>query len=92
MAVDCGTDVVFDSKETIAIYNSSEWAARGFCRLCGSHLFYRLKGTGQYMMPVGLFGEVEGLIFERQVFIDEKPSFYCFSNMTAGMTGQAAFA
>jgi len=59
MAVDCGTDVVFDSKETIAIYNSSEWAARGFCRLCGSHLFYRLKGSGQYMMPVGLFGEAE---------------------------------
>lgn len=92
MAVDCGTDVVFESKEDIAIYNSSEWAERGFCSLCGSHLFYRLKESGQYMMPVGLFGKVDGFVFDHQVFIDEKPSFYCFSNKTEDMTGPEAFA
>ena len=45
MAVDCGTDVSFEGEENISVYSSSEWAERGFCKECGSHLFYRLKGV-----------------------------------------------
>lgn len=92
MAVDCGTNVVFEDEQKVAVYNSSDWAERGFCSQCGSHLFYRLKESGQYMMPVGLFGEVAGLDFDHQVFIDEKPSFYCFANQTKDMTGPEVFA
>ena len=29
-------------------------------------------------MPVGLFDEKEAWVFDQQVFIDEKPSFYSF--------------
>ncbi len=43
MAVDCGTDVSFEGEENISVFKSSEWAERGFCNKCGSHLFYRLK-------------------------------------------------
>ena len=92
MAVDCGTEVACDGEENITVFDSSEWAERGFCNRCGSHLFYRLKGSGQYIMPVGLFGDDTGFSFDHQVFIDEKPSFYDFANETTNMTGAEVFA
>lgn len=91
-AADCGTEVSFTGDDNIAVFNSSDWAERGFCKNCGSHLFYRLKENGQYMMPVGLFGDVEGLIFDHQVFVDEQPDFYRFANKTENMTGAELFA
>ncbi len=30
--------------------------------------------------------------FDKQIFIDEKPSFYCFANETNKMTGAEVFA
>ncbi|MFW2438803.1 MAG: GFA family protein [Arenicellales bacterium] len=92
MAVDCGTEVSFEGEENVSVFNSSEWADRGFCNKCGSHLFYRLKGSKQYMMPVGLFNTDAMFIFDHQVFIDEKPSFYSFENDTEKMTGAEVFA
>lgn len=44
------------------------------------------------MMPAGLFNNNDGLLFDHQVFIDEKPSYYCFSNETTNMTGAEVFA
>ncbi len=92
MAVDCGSDVVFEGNENIKKYESSAWAERGFCTNCGNHLFYRLKESNQYMMPVGIFENDENLVFDHQIFIDEKPDYYCFSNETHNMTGAEVFA
>jgi hypothetical protein len=38
-----------------------------------------------------IYGD-ENLVFDRQVFIDEKPSFYRFTNETHDMTGAELFA
>ncbi|MFK7816429.1 MAG: GFA family protein [Gammaproteobacteria bacterium] len=92
MAVDCGTDVSFSGKQHIKIYNSSEWAERGFCKQCGSHLFYRLKENNQHIMMVGLFDNLDDIEFDHQVFVDDKPKFYDFSNQTISMTGEEVFA
>ena len=92
MTIDCGSDVSFGGDEYISVYNSSEWAERGFCKNCGSHLFYRLKANNLYIMPAGIFDNVENLIFDHQVFIDEKPGYYGFSNETYDMTGVEVFA
>jgi hypothetical protein len=92
MAVDCGTEVSFENAKNISIFNSSEWAERGFCNICGSHLFYRLKENNQHIMPVGLFNNDEPFIFDHQVFIEERPSYYCFANKTDNMTGAELFA
>lgn len=91
MSVDCGTEVSFSSEENVTIYNSSEWAERGFCKQCGTHLFYRLKHTGQYFVPTGLFENVDSFVFEHQIFIDKKPAWYCFSNKTENMTEAEVF-
>lgn len=92
MAVDCGADVAFEGGENIAVFNSSEWADRGFCKQCGSHLFYRLKKPVEYIMPVGLFDEQDAFVFKDQVFIDKKPAFYAFANETHDMTEAEVFA
>ena len=91
MEIDCGTNVSFEGEDNITVYNSSSWAERGFCQKCGSHLFYRLKENRQYMVPVGLFNELEHLVFENQYFIDKKPSFYSFSNKTDDTTKEELF-
>ena len=92
MEVSCGTDVTIKGEENVTVYDSSPWAERGFCNKCGSHLFYRLKEHRQHMVPVGLLEEDERLVFESQVFIDEKPGYYDFSNETENMTGAELFA
>ncbi len=86
MAVNCGTDVLFEGVENITVYDSSDWAERGFCNKCGSHLFYRLKEINEHQIPVGLFDNQEEFNFDLQVFIDRKPSFYSFENKTNEMT------
>jgi hypothetical protein len=68
------------------------WAERGFCNKCGSHLFYRLKESKQHIIPVGLFADCGMFVFDHQVFIDEKPAYYCFANETNDMTGAEVFA
>jgi len=92
MAVDCGTDVSFEGGDNISVFDSSNWAERGFCNKCGSHLFYRLKESKQYIMPVGLFENSEQFVFDHQVFIDKKPDFYKFENDTRNMTEAEVFA
>lgn len=92
MEVDCGPDVEFEGVDKLSIYDSSEWAERGFCAACGSHLFYRLKATQDHMMLVGLFDDDSDLVFERQVFIEAKPHYYEFANSTENLTGEELFA
>jgi len=91
MEIDCGTDVSIEGEENITVYDSSSWAERGFCKKCGSHLFYRIKETQQHMVAVGLFEDQENFVFESQVFIDRKPSFYSFSNKTNNLTEKEIF-
>jgi len=91
MEIDCGTDITFKGEENITVYDSSSWAERGFCKKCGSHLFYRLKETGQHMVAVGLFDDQAHFVFETQVFIDKKPSFYSFLNKTNDLTEKDIF-
>ncbi len=92
MAVDCGIDISIQGEENVTIFNSSDWAERGFCKTCGSNLFYRLKQDKKYFLPVGLLDDAEGLILSHQIFIDEKPSYYHFANETQNMTGTEVFA
>jgi hypothetical protein len=91
MAVECGTDVSFEGGEHISVFDSSKWADRGFCNQCGTHLFYRIKESQQYMMPAGLFTDTS-FNFDHQVFIEEKPGYYAFENETEDMTGAEIFA
>ena len=92
LAIDCGSAVEFEGAENITVYDSSDWAERGFCKHCGSHLFYHLKQADQYIVPVGLFDDQKVFVLDHQVFIDRKPEYYAFANQTETMTEAEVFA
>lgn len=56
-AVHCGKDVRFSGMAP-ATYRSSEWAERGFCPTCGTHLFYHLLPTDEYIVPASSCGTI----------------------------------
>lgn len=92
LAVDCGTDVTISGNDNVSTFQASEWAQRGFCKQCGTHLFYKLIANGQYMMPAGLFEGSPEFNFDHQIFIEEKPGYYDFANQTVNLTGEQVFA
>lgn len=92
MTLDCGTNVVLKGEAFIGTFNSSDWAERGFCTQCGTHLFFRMKENKQYFVPAGLLQDIAGFVFDHQVFIDAKLDYYCFANKTQEMTREALFA
>ncbi len=96
MAVNCGTDINFENAiadgDNIGVFRSSEWAERGFCKACGTSLFYRLVDAGVYYVPVGLLEDQSGEELNLQIFIDEKPAFYELAGDIPAMTGEEVFA
>ena len=92
LALQCGTELEIEGREQIHVFDSSEWAERGFCANCGTHLFYRIKDTGEYSIPAGFFPELKGLEIEAQYFIDKKPDYYCFTNKSKEFTEAETFA
>lgn len=82
----------FNSERNVRVYASSEWAERGFCSECGTHLFYRLKSADMYAVPAGVLEGEDSWRFESQVFIEAKPDYYCFANQTRELTGEQLFA
>lgn len=91
MTLECHTAPRIEGIEHVRTYASSDWAERGFCAQCGTHLFYRLTQGEFYALPVGMFDEGGSWPFELQVFVDEKPANYRFGEGTREMTGQEVF-
>ena len=85
-SVPCGPDLEFTGQENITIFDSSSWAQRGFCKQCGTHLFYKLKQTGLHMVSTSLFDNIKDFIFDHQYYIDQKPEYYSFADETDNLT------
>jgi len=86
LAIHCGTDVKISNEDRVSRYDSSEWAERGFCSSCGTHLFYHFKPANSYAVPAGLFHEQPDLQLKEQIFVDRKPDYYDFANHTPMLT------
>lgn len=69
----------FEGEENIACYNSSDWAERGFCKKCGTHLFYRLKENGQTIVWAGSFDDKSPFKLSGEIYVDSKPAAYDFA-------------
>jgi hypothetical protein len=91
-ALSSGDDLRIEGRDKVSVYESTPWAERGFCSACGTHLFIRVKQSGRYILPAGLFSAEAALRFDHQIFIDKKPSYYSFSGRTKTLTGEEVFA
>ena len=81
--------VRFQGEASIVRYDSSDWAQRGFCRRCGTHLFYCLRSEDRYILWMGTFDDVSGFTLSGEIYIDEKPTGYDFAGDHPRLTGQA---
>ena len=71
--------VRFEGEEQLGRYASSDWAERGFCKTCGSSLYYLFKPMQSYSLSIGTFDDPSQLTLTREIFIDAKPPGYAFT-------------
>jgi hypothetical protein len=69
-------DVVIRGDENISWYESSEVARRGFCRVCGSALFWKHEGLATISVMAGAFDTPSGLVAESHIFVADKGEYY----------------
>lgn len=86
LTVESAGNLNFEGDENIGIYNSSDWAERGFCKNCGTNLFYRLKNHDFCNFNLGTIENHSEFEFTKQIFVDNKPGNYSFENKTIMMT------
>ena len=66
MVLDCGDAVEYEDESDIEVFKSSKWGERGFCKNCGTALFWKLKGLDYYFVPVGTFDNPGDLKFAKR--------------------------
>jgi len=86
------TGVAFRGEENIQRYSSSAWAERGFCKLCGSSLFYRLKETDHYVLNMGAIDDQGSFKIASEIYVDDKPPGYEFAGTHLRLTGEEFLA
>lgn len=78
--------VRFEGAENLSRYASSDWAERGFCKQCGSHLFYYLKPAEHYHLCVGALDDDSAFELAEEIWIDQKPEGYAFAGNLPQLT------
>lgn len=82
--------ITWQGADHIKTYASSDWAERGFCKTCGSSLFWRMTadgpGAGMLSLNAGTLDDMNGLPLRTEIYIDHKPDGYAFAGDTTKMT------
>jgi hypothetical protein len=69
-------DLAIDGQSNLAWYQSSASAKRGFCRTCGSQLFWTEFGSERTSVMAGTLDGKTGLTMDRQLFPESKGDYY----------------
>jgi len=91
-AVEFAGDLKFDDNAALGLYESSDWGERGFCKNCGTSLFWRMRGGGHGVVTRNALVDPDDGHLTHEIFIDDKPAFYNFAETTQKMTGAEIFA
>ncbi|MEM9970123.1 MAG: GFA family protein [Pseudomonadota bacterium] len=59
--------------ETIEAYHASAWGERAFCRVCGTTVYWTMKGQPPHSVAVGLFPDQSGMSVTEEIFVDYRP-------------------
>ncbi|RUM97984.1 GFA family protein [Pseudaminobacter arsenicus] len=70
------SDISVQGVENVTWYHSSAVARRGFCRVCGSALFWKLDGLDTISVMAGAFDTPSGLKGECHIFVADKGDYY----------------
>lgn len=90
LAVEGATDLKISGEDQLAVYKSSDWAERCFCKTCGTNLFWRSATFNHTAVMAGAINNVEDLNLAKEIFIDSKPAYYALAGERPRLT-QAEF-
>ena len=68
--------IEIDCEETLSWYRSSSRAKRGFCRRCGSSLFWREDGSPSLSIAAGSLDVPTGLSTQEHIYFDDASDYY----------------
>ena len=79
MAIRLEGGVSMPESDALVWYVSSDIGERGFCRHCGTSLFWRAPGAGlDIAVNVSSLPEGHGQQISEHIWVDDKPGFYDF--------------
>jgi len=68
-------DFNMTGEDSLCWYQSSSFARRGFCRVCGSVLFWE-DDSDRIGINMGSLDQPTGLKLERHIFVEDKADYY----------------
>lgn len=68
-------DYLFTETSEVSLFDSSEWAVRGFCQSCGTFLFTRYKKDNSTYFNIELFDEIDKSI-AKEIHVKDKRDYY----------------
>lgn len=89
LATDPGSETIEGPAKS---FQSSDWAERGFCEVCGSTLWYGTLHDGAKHLAAGLFDNAAGAPLKLEFFADQCPSGYAFAGDHKRLTAQDTIA
>ena len=69
-------DLVIETDVGLAWYASSDFASRGFCKSCGSSLFWSSRYQDDIAIMVGSLDHTEDLEVAGHIFVNDKGCYY----------------
>ena len=71
--------VIITGTEHLSWYRSSDHARRGFCRTCGSVLFWD-DGGDELSLNAGCLDPPTGVTLTKHIFVDERGDYYAITD------------
>lgn len=78
-----------EQEDKVKWYKSSDYAERGFCKNCGSNMFFRVTepAMGDYQgVSLGMLDDKTGYEIDSHIFVDKNPGYYEFSDNAPRLT------
>lgn len=65
-------DAVVTGEDNIAHYHASAHGERGFCKACGTTLYWRMQGAPISSIAAGMLSHMRGLRVTHEIFVDRR--------------------
>jgi hypothetical protein len=69
-------NLTIEGEEAITWYRASTFARRGFCKTCGSALFWAADGVDEISIMAGLFDQPSDLQLTYHIYCADKGDYY----------------
>lgn len=67
--------VEISGEEQIGVYRASGHGERGFCKVCGSTVYWKMQGHVPAYLPIGLFEDQARFSVTEEIFVDHRPDW-----------------